>query len=409
MPSDENLASALSRLAYEREPVVGPVVTAALARGRQIRRRRWQAAGSAAAAAVLGAAGAFALHARSVGQPGPAGPGAESPIFRQLTAQMHKVVPHSKLTPLVYPGAAPGVASAVFDDGGGLADLGVAVDRYAHGLPAGAEYFCPSRLTDLEYLSCSRTARADGTVVVLHKGYVSGFGPVGTHGAVQEWSVTAFHPDGLVVEFGEDDTHSDPHDITSAKPTRPAPPLTDEQLRQLVESPGWEAVAVGMTDYANPAMTSSALRTVALRALPPSVETMDGNLNPGGYDYATIVTAAGRTALLTFHVAPNAQSSWPGDPCAAGHPLVSAGRLSDCHHEIRPDGSEIYATAVTGNATDPAGDQWVAGVRTASGMVLEVVETPTGASGEPTAADRPPLSAAELYAVVGNEAWGALK
>lgn len=410
MPSDEDLASALSRLAYEREPAVGPVVTAALSRGRQIRRRRWQAAGSAMVVAVLGSAGAFALHAHTAAQPGPASPGPESPIFRQLSAQIHNLVPQAKMTRLTLPGAALGTASAVLDDGAGLADIGVTVDRYSHGVPAGARYFCPSRLTDPQYLSCSRIARADGTVTVLYKGYVSGLGPLGTHGTVQEWSVTAFRPDGLVVSLGETDTHSDPHDITSAKPTRPAPPLTDAQLRELVVSPGWAAVAVDTGDYANPAMRSPALKDLAVRVLPSDAMPMDpGNLNPGDYDYATGVVVAGRPALLTFHVAPNAQSSWPGDPCAAGHPLVSSGRLDDCHHETRPDGSEIYATAVAADATDPTGTQVVAGLRTASGTVLEVVETPTTGSGQPMATDRPPLSAAELYAVVGSQAWSELK
>ncbi|MGF1425710.1 hypothetical protein [Kitasatospora sp. LaBMicrA B282] len=170
-PGDDDLIAALAGAGEEFSTAPEPLIAAGLARGRRSRRRRTAAFSVGLAAVVLaGTGGALLLSPgaeRSVVVPG-AGSGASGPFRlgftdQQLIHSFEAALPHGRITGATATlaqgtgaAAGPSIASVVFDDGAGPAEINAVVERLPVG--GGSRLNCAGTT----FISCVISSRPDG-------------------------------------------------------------------------------------------------------------------------------------------------------------------------------------------------------------------------------------------------------
>ncbi|MCZ4118745.1 hypothetical protein [Streptomyces sp. H39-S7] len=164
-------------------------------------------------------------------------------------------------------------AQVVFDDGHGPGLVSVSLNHAPVGKGTDPGTRCPDRVY-AQYDSCDRSVLADGSVLVLVKGYEYPDHRVST----KNWQATLTTPDGHVVDALEWNSAAE----KGAPDTRPDPPLTAAQLTVLVSVEHWKPVfdALGPagtpTDQPLPGTTTAPAATTAPTATGEASSTVRG-------------------------------------------------------------------------------------------------------------------------------------
>ncbi|MDR3035682.1 MAG: hypothetical protein LBV78_21715 [Kitasatospora sp.] len=312
MPTDDELASALSRAldgaaGLAPEALHGQLAAGARRAGRRRQRRRRAAVAGALAVLVLGAAGGFASGGHL-----PFATTAPADSARpQLSEQRF-----DELVGLFLP---PGTVRRVgggwsadrdphqmgkvltFDDGSGESLLQVTVQYTADRIEQLGCLDSFQTPTD----SCTRTVLPDGSLLVIDKIRSR------SDDSVLEWRAFWAAPDGRQVHVTE-------YNGQPSRAIRPAPPLTDAQLTAMVTAPQWSEAFAALTPVAG---TPDAAVSADAHPSPTSTETANALLDklaallPTGAAVADrdaahtrlAVTADGRRSSLTVAFTPPSQ------------------------------------------------------------------------------------------------------
>ncbi|MFJ6015072.1 hypothetical protein [Streptomyces sp. NPDC092952] len=383
-----------------------PLVDGGVARGRRRLRRRRAAAmtGGAVALAVVGIGAPYATGALGSGggqdgagvaaRPKTAaspGTGPQLPA-QQVIATLEGLLPKGKVSGQEGRGTAdPGGPSAhlVLDDGRGGAAVGVSVGAVdPHGMEAKQQLACPDR-TYIPYDSCRNETLADGSRLMLLRGYEYPDKRVDT----KWWHAYLVTPDGYTVDANEWNAPAE----KDAAVTRPRPPLTVGQLRTLVTSRAWRPVMNALEKAAPepvpqpPAQgqDGKAVLHTLKSLLPASAKVVSGRGEDG---YAYVVVDDGRGASL---VQINVQ---PG--------------MSDVEDELFGAGAEVLADgtkAVThqgpGEKGGPGVVMWTADTLRPDGLRVVVSAFNSGAQNTKATRKTPALTLTQLKAVATSGKW----
>ncbi|WP_327305336.1 hypothetical protein OG730_18930 [Streptomyces sp. NBC_01298] len=257
MPFEDELGEALRRTGDGFTSEGRDLVDAGERRGRRMvaRRRAAVAGGSVLALALIGSAGAYANGLLGTGGGGggggvnvassvPPAPPTQDPGMRgvgsgavsadELTGVFKQLLPQGALSNIEARGTGdqPGpMVTGVFDDGEGKGRVGFGLSRVdPKGEMAEDMVKCPSKAT-LKYDSCSSEKLADGSRLMLFRGYEYPDRRADT----KCWRATVVTPQGFLVDAQEWNSKEE----KGAPVSRPTPPLTLAQLKALVTSPLW--------------------------------------------------------------------------------------------------------------------------------------------------------------------------
>lgn len=257
MPFEDELGEALRRTGDGFSAEGRGLVDAGERRGRRMvaRRRAALAGGSALALALIGTAGAYVNGLLGPGGGGgdrgnlaatPAPPVTRQPVLdpnrggtgavsaEQLAGVFKQLLPQGKLTDVVARGTRDEtfpMVEGVIDDGEGKGRIAFGLGRVdPKGEMADDMVKCPSKTTT-KYDSCTSETLADGSRLLLFKGYEYPDRRVDT----KCWRATVVTPQGFHVDVQEWNAEAQ----KDAPISRPTPPLTLAQLKALVTSPLW--------------------------------------------------------------------------------------------------------------------------------------------------------------------------
>ncbi|MFS0694060.1 hypothetical protein [Streptomyces nitrosporeus] len=268
-PFEDELGAAMKRTGEGFSSAGLPLVDGGIARGRRraVLRRGAVVTGSVAALAVIGLGGSYvtggiggsqgagaAVGAPPAAKEAPAGqrPGSGNYSANQMIKLLEGLLPEGEFSGQEGRGTketgelkdlhAP-YASVVYDDGRGKAAVSVGLSRQYPGRQPDGDFLCPDKnLT--AYEACSGTTLEDGSRLLLFKGweypdrreetrlwYADLLTPAGHRITVTEWNAPA--------EKG-------------SPVSRPAPPLSLDQLEGLVRAAEWRPVIESLPEPAKP-------------------------------------------------------------------------------------------------------------------------------------------------------------
>ncbi|MFE9633169.1 hypothetical protein [Streptomyces sp. NPDC006463] len=260
MPFEDELGEALRRAGDGFTADRLALVDAGEQRGRRLvaRRRAAVIGGSVLALAVIGTAGAYSgglLEGSGSGSgqvdvaapptlpsSGSAKDGSSDPRLHgtgtgavtadQLLAVFKELLPGGKLTDTKARGSDESpMVSGVYDDGGGEAAISVGLSRVdPNGSNARELTKCGDKNIQ-EYDDCTNEQLADGSKLLLYKGYEYPDRRVDT----KVWRAALVTPQGFMVDASEWNAPAE----KGAPLSRPNPPLTTAQLKALVTSALW--------------------------------------------------------------------------------------------------------------------------------------------------------------------------
>ncbi|WP_405921698.1 hypothetical protein [Streptomyces sp. NBC_00122] len=258
MPFEDELGQALRRAGDGFTTDGVALVDAGEQRGRRLvaRRRAAVVGGSVLALAVIGAAGAYSgglLDGSGSGQVNVAAPpplpsggsgtsGGSDPRLHgtgtgavtadQLLAVFKELLPGGKLTDTQARGSDDSpMVSGVYDDGGGKAAISVGLSRVDPNSSNARELTTCGDKNVQEYDDCTEERLADGSKLLLYKGYEYPDRRVDT----KVWRATLATPQGFMVDASEWNAPAE----KGAPLSRPNPPLTTDGLKTLVTSALW--------------------------------------------------------------------------------------------------------------------------------------------------------------------------
>ncbi|MFC9330525.1 hypothetical protein [Kitasatospora sp. NPDC057015] len=288
------------------------------------------------------------------------------------------------------PPAAPAV-SLVFDDGHGKAAIGLVVQRYAPGDASLLEQAqCPDPKFRVADSSCTTTTLGDGSTLTVLQGYEYPDRRVDT----RAWSATLAGKDGRLVQLQEWNSPQE----KGAPISRPAPPLSPEQLRAVVTDRSWDRVVAALTapkprqsQDTGKEYSAQEILAIAAKLLPAGLTETETDGQPG---YANFVLNDGRGKSM---VEINVQdwSPKPGkdkqDDGMASH--FAAGRTL-------PDGTKVVVQKFAGN---PA--RWTVDALRPDGLRVVIGAYNSGGPRQPAVRTAPVLNDAQLEAVVTSPLW----
>ncbi|MEV7614746.1 hypothetical protein [Streptomyces sp. NPDC089799] len=265
MPFEDDLGEALRRTGEGFTPDQRVLVDGGELRGRRMvaRRRAAVVTGTVLAMAAVGTVGAYAGGLFGSGEGGAGGAGAVNVAApasssgsgtgkdasdgkgdrtvgtgavtaEQMVATFKALVPQggTRITDTEARGTDESpMVSGVYDDGKGRAAISLALSRIdPNSGPADQMVVCPSQAV-LSFDSCTSEKLADGSRLLLFKGYEYADRRVET----KVWRATLVTPQGFLLDASEWNAPAD----KGAPVTRPLPPLDLTQMKTLVTSDTW--------------------------------------------------------------------------------------------------------------------------------------------------------------------------
>ncbi|NKQ29066.1 hypothetical protein [Streptomyces galbus] len=283
--------------------------------------------------------------------------------------------------------AAP-FAQLVFDDGKGAAALPVGLGRVAPGGDDARQLTeCPDKVL-AAYDACTSERQPDGSVVRVLKGYEYPDRRVAT----RLWTADLVSADGAHVSVSEWNAAAE----KDAPVTRPEPPLTAAELRDLAAAPAWRD-AVGSLPAAEEVTAAPAapggwrIAGVLAALMPDGVKVAARGSQDG--EFAYVVADDGKGAS---YVQVNVQ---PGMSDVAGE-LFGSGA------ETLPDGALVAEHQGPGDRGDLV--MWTVDTLRPDGR--RIVVSAFNAASQTTAATRatPALTMGQLRAIALSSRWLAL-
>ncbi|MFE9928299.1 hypothetical protein [Streptomyces sp. NPDC005533] len=347
MPFEDELGVALRRAGDGFTADRDALAEAGEQRGRRlvaVRRRAAVAGGSVLALALIAAAGAYAgglldgnagtTSVYVAAPPTPTGDdkgpraGSGRVTAEQMIANLRALLPGGQLTGPVGRGTDDQVptASGVYDDGKGKAAVSLSlnrVDPYGNQARAGTE--CGDKNLE-RYDYCGTEQLADGSTVLLHKGYEY----TDRREDTKVWRAVRVTPQGFMVEANEWNAPAE----KGAAVSRSNPPLPIDQLKTLVTSDLWYPALMDLpavepeAQPAPEAGTGAQTRTGSPTALRdrPAVEALEELLpglgvripvvsrgGEGRYGYVVFDDGKGRS-LLQLNLSEDRDSGHSGFP-----------------------------------------------------------------------------------------------
>ncbi|MER6838375.1 hypothetical protein ABT320_31095 [Streptomyces cellulosae] len=286
----------------------------------------------------------------------------------------------------------PPYARLVFDDGQGAAALGLSVDRMDPGGEQAAQWTtCPDKKT-VGYDDCTSATQPDGSRLMLLRGYEYPDRRVDT----KWWNAELVTPDGVHVSLSEWNAPAQ----KDAPVSRPRPPLSVEQLKEVVTADVWKRVAAAMPQSPKPSATgeaspegrpSGAIAKTLMGLLPENLK-VTGRSGPGG-EYAYLVVDDGKGGSL---VQINVQ---PGMSDVAGELFKDAEKL--------PDGRLVVTRESPGEKGGKNVVMWTADTLRPDGLRVVISAFNTPDQNADATRDTPALTLAQLREIALSTEWDA--
>ncbi|MFD8251371.1 hypothetical protein [Streptomyces werraensis] len=337
------------------------------------------------------AAGPAATASPSVASPSPAGTFTDDDMLRSLK----ELLPRGTFSEEQAQGTGsttPPYARLVFDDGEGPAALGLSVDRTDPGGEQAAQWTtCPDKRI-VSYDDCTSATQPDGSRLMLLRGYEYPDRRVDT----KWWNAELVTPDGVHVTLSEWNAPAQ----KDAPVSRPQPPLSLEQLKEVVTADVWRRAAAAMPRSPQPSVTgeapsqgrpSGAIAKTLMGLLPENLK-VTGRSGPGG-EYAYLVVDDGKGGSL---VQINVQ---PGMSDVAGDLFQDAEKLAD--------GTLVTTRKSPGEKAGKGVVMWTADTLRPDGLRVVVSAFNTPAQNEDATRDAPALTLAQLRGIALSTVWDA--
>ncbi|WSB47997.1 hypothetical protein OHA00_11875 [Streptomyces cellulosae] len=286
----------------------------------------------------------------------------------------------------------PPYARLVFDDGEGAAALGLSVDRMDPGGEQAAQWTtCPDKKI-VAYDDCTSATQPDGSRLMLLRGYEYPDRRVDT----KWWNAELVTPDGVHVTLSEWNAPAQ----KDAPVSRPQPPLSAGQLKEVVTADVWKRVAAAMPQSPKPSATgeappegrpSGAIAKTLMGLLPENLK-VTGRSGPGG-EYAYLVVDDGKGGSL---VQINVQA---GMSDLAGELFKDAEKL--------PDGTLLTTQESPGEKAGKDVVMWTADTLRPDGLRVVISAFNTPAQDQDATRDTPALTLAQLREIALSTEWDA--
>ncbi|GGQ04558.1 hypothetical protein ACFFKE_19685 [Streptomyces mutabilis] len=319
-PFEERLSAVLRDAGGGFDADRTALVAGGRSRGRRAmtRRRAGVVGGAVAGVALVGVGGATLLpqgksngpdvSAASSGTSSRPSASATTPAPAPVSGdtvlgEFKKLLPEGEFSQEAARGSAdePGpYAHLVYDDGEGAAALNVSLQRVEPGSPHVRELTrCPDK-TFTPYDDCSSTRLPDGSLLRLLKGYEYPDKRVDT----KYWSADLVTPGGQHVNVGEWNAPAQ----KGAPVTRAEPPLSAEELTEVVTAEVWRKVVDAMpasskppaadpSDTAPPAVSGKDITETLVGLLPEGLDVVRKGGQETEYTYAVVDDGQGESMV----------------------------------------------------------------------------------------------------------------
>ncbi|MFE9439473.1 hypothetical protein ACFYO2_10755 [Streptomyces sp. NPDC006602] len=410
-PFEDRLGAALRQAGHTFDPDGAALAAAGQTRGRRLRlRRRAAVVGGAASLALVGVGGALVLpgdgsaepEQRSVATGSTATPSPTATPLPMSRADMirtfQELLPEGQFSDADARGTdakpAP-YARVVFDDGKGAAMISMSLDRIEPGSDQAREIGqCPDKVF-IVYDSCSTSRLADGSLFRVVQGYEYPDRRVDT----KMWTADLVTPGGQYVTVSEWNAAAE----KDAPISRPNPPLSNAQLKELVSAEVWRQVVDAMpADSRQPDPSPTGKAPVDGNAIG---QTLAGLL-PEGLD---VVAKSGEDTEYAYVVVDDGKGRSFVQINVQADMRDVAGDLYGAGSETLPDGTRV--TIRQGPGDDKVGSgvvMWTADTMRKDGM--RVVISAFNAADQHSDASRstPALTIEQLRAIALSPKWDAL-
>ncbi|MDF9813944.1 hypothetical protein [Streptomyces sp. SPB162] len=301
-------------------------------------------------------------------------------------------------------------AEVVFDDGNGPGLVSVSLNHASSGQGADSGTRCPDRAY-VQFDACDRSVLADGSVLVLLKGYEYPDRRVDT----KNWRATLTTRDGHVVEAMEWNSAAE----KGAPDTRPDPPLTAAQLTALVDVNRWKPVFDALGPAKAPANqpaptatgdstgtpTTPATTGVSHTTPGPAISAVLKGLMPAGlrqsdaddsegFAHVTVDDGHGKTLIEV-----NVEYWSPKDP--DNLQFFSGG-------ETLADGTRLLVSQGSAERGGGGTVRWIAQILRPNGRRIVLAELNAGGNHRPATRSAPVFTIDRLRAMVLSPAWKKL-
>ncbi|MFD5921496.1 hypothetical protein ACFVYP_37800 [Kitasatospora sp. NPDC058201] len=166
------------------------------------------------------------------GQGGQDGAPARAYSVPEAIAVLRTLLPAGKVT-----GTGDAAGPLLFDDGKGGSVLSLSLDRYGEGDARRTENGCPDRKA-MRFDACTSTALPGGGSLTVFQGYEY----PDNRAETKRWFARLVGQDGRMVQLTEWNAPA----AKGAPVSRPAPPLTPEQLTAVVTGKSWDRIVAGI-------------------------------------------------------------------------------------------------------------------------------------------------------------------
>ncbi|MEU7060000.1 hypothetical protein [Streptomyces sp. NPDC046197] len=404
-PFEDRFATALRDAGGTFETDQQDLVAAGERRGRRLRlRRRAALAGGVTSVALVGLGGALVLpggHADGARQrtaaAGPTTPGTSTTPRTGATRDdvlriLEKALPPGRFSGEEGRGTEtdlPPYALVVYDDGKGKAAVAVTLDRFQPGGQHALQTTqCPDKVF-IAYDACTSTKLADGSSLVILKGYEypnrrSGtklwtadlVTPAGEHIGVQEWN-SAAEKDSPV--------------------TRAEPPLSAEQLTALVGSHEWRAVMDAL-----PAPPKERQPAPTRKAPNRPVSTTLASLLPKGL---RILARSGKDAEFGYVVVDDGRGASLAQVNVQPDMSDVEGQLFGSDARTLPDGTKVATHQRPGEKGGAGVVMWTVDTIRPDGFRVVISAFNSGAQNTPASRTAPALTMRQLESIATSPKW----
>ncbi|GGP92750.1 hypothetical protein [Streptomyces griseomycini] len=285
------------------------------ARGRRLRlRRRAAVLGGVAGIAAVGVGGALfvapgdapgsrlpaAAHSAAPAASASPGPAAREYTGDEILRALKELLPEGEFSQEEARGTEdelPPSARLVYDDGKGAAAIGLSLGRVEPGSQEARQVTrCPDEVF-VPHDSCTTSRLPDGSVLMLFQGYEYPDRRVDT----RWWAAELVTPEGRHVSLSEWNAPAE----KDAAVSRPEPPLSPEQLKEVVTAGVWRAVVDAVPEPPMPSATPSApprasgesVGETLAGLLPEDVEVVGKGGQEGDYAYVVVDDGEGRSLV----------------------------------------------------------------------------------------------------------------
>ncbi|KOU73610.1 hypothetical protein ADK57_08570 [Streptomyces sp. MMG1533] len=411
-PFEDRLGAALRQAGHTFHPDGAALAAAGHARGRRLRlRRRAAVVGGAAGLALVGVGGVMILpgdgsqeqEQRSAAA-GPTAKASPTPAPRPLSRfemirTLQELLPEGKVSDTDARGTneeLPPYARVVFDDGKGAASLSMSLDRIAPGSDRAREIAeCPDKVLT-PYDSCSTSRLADGSLLKIFQGYEYPDRRVDT----KLWTADLVTPDGQYVTVSEWNAAAE----KDAPISRPNPPLSKAQLKELVSAGVWRQAVDAMpedtgqpdpsvTDTAAPGADGDAIRRTLTDLLPKGVEAVAKGGQETEYAYLVVDDGKGRS-FVQINVQPDMRDV--------------AGDLYGSGSETLPNGTRVTIRQGPGEKAGSGVVMWTADTMRADGMRVVISALNAGDQSSDATRATPALTIEQLREIALSPKWDEL-